>query len=236
MTNLNDFTQCKKVRCVNNNGFQDLTVGKEYEALRVYGDNVVLIDDAGDEYQYDIRLFEPVIETVVQDSDEPQAEEIFKDGDKAYCPYVSGQIFTVCRDDRYNKDGLIIVDKFNKEIARIVKGVTEFSKISIIFHATEENRQALQVLHPHIEFEKPPVVLQGSDLCRAMLERGDKYVPCYVSDVSDDRAMNRKLYASVTNKTPKSGYNFSGTGANDWKYAVPFDPRTGLPLTDEVLK
>lgn len=146
---------------------------------------------------------------------------------------MSGQVFTVCRDDRYNKDGLRIVDEFHKEIARILKVVPRFSEISIIFHATEENRQALQVLHPHIEFEKPPVVLKGSDLCRAMLERGDKYVPCYVHYGSDDEAMNRKHYVLVKNETPKSGYNFSGTGANDWKYAVPFDPRTGEPLTAE---
>ena len=68
-----------------------------------------------------------------------------------------------------------------------------------------------------------------------MLEKGWKYVPCYVHDGSDDEAINRKHYVSVKNETPRSGYNFSGTGANDWKYAVPIDPRTGEPLTQAML-
>lgn len=228
MTNLNDFKAGDKVRCLGKSHV-NLTAGKEYEVLSTVKKFVRIIDDEGEECIYNMRLFEPVSETVVQDSDEPkQAEEIFKDGDKAYCPYVSGQIFTVCRDDRYNKDGLIIVDKFNKEIARIVKGVTRFSKISIIFHATEENRQALQVLHPHIEFEKPPVVLTGSDLCRAMLERGDKFVLCYTSDVGEEEAEECRYQGLITR------FERDAFIANDyWKYAVPFDPRTGLPLTAE---
>lgn len=230
MTNVNDFKAGMKVRCVNNSDIGYFIVGKEYELLSVSKYGVQIIDDAGVRYCMPY-YFEPVVEPVVQDSDEPQAEEIFKDGDKAYCPYVSGQIFTVCRDDRYNKDGLIIVDKFNKEIARIVKGVTEFSKISIIFHATEENRQALQVLHPHIEFEKPPVVLQGSDLCRAMLDKGWKYVPCYVSDVSEKDAEECQCDEIVIS------FRDDEFIANDyWQYAVPFDLRTGEPLTEEVLK
>ena len=102
-------------------------------------------------------------------------------------------------------------------------------------HATQENYEMLCNLYPHIEFEQPPKELKGSDLCRAMLEKGWKYVPCYVHDGSDDEAINRKHYVSVKNETPRSGYNFSGTGANDWKYAVPIDPRTGEPLTEAVL-
>ena len=104
-----------------------------------------------------------------------------------------------------------------------------------ICHATPENHALLSKLHPHIKFEAPPKELMGSDLCRAMLEKGWKYVPCYVHDGSDDEAINRKHYVSVKNETPRSGYNFSGTGANDWKYAVPIDPRTGEPLTESVL-
>ena len=104
-----------------------------------------------------------------------------------------------------------------------------------ICHATPENHALLSKLHPHIKFEAPPKELMGSDLCRAMLEKGWKYVPCYVHDGSDDEAINRKHYVSVKNETPRSGYNFSGTGINDWKYAVPIDPRTGEPLTQAVL-
>ena len=101
--------------------------------------------------------------------------------------------------------------------------------------ATQENYEKLCSLFEGIDFEQPPKVLTGSDLCRAMLEKGWKYVPCYVHDGSDDEAINRKHYVSVKNETPRSGYNFSGTGANDWKYAVPIDPRTGEPLIQAVL-
>ena len=102
-------------------------------------------------------------------------------------------------------------------------------------HATPKNHAVLSKPFPAIEFEQPAKELKGSDLCRAMLEKGWKYVPCYVHDGSDDEAINRKHYVSVKNETPRSGYNFSGTGANDWKYAVPIDPRTGEPLTEAVL-
>lgn len=101
--------------------------------------------------------------------------------------------------------------------------------------ATQENYEKLCSLFEGIDFEQPPKPLTGSDLARAMLDKGWKYVPCYVHDVSDDEAMNRKHYVLVKKETPKSGYNFSGTGANDWKYAVPIDPRTGEPLTEAVL-
>ena len=105
----------------------------------------------------------------------------------------------------------------------------------VLCHATPENHAVLSKPFPAIEFEQPPKPLTGSDLTRAMLDKGWKFVPCYVHDASDDEAMNRKHYVSVKKETPRSGYNFSGTGANDWKYAVPIDPKTGEPLTESVL-
>ena len=102
-------------------------------------------------------------------------------------------------------------------------------------HATPENYERLQATFPHIEFEQPAKELSGSDLAKAMLDKGWKFVPCYVHDVSDDEAIDRKHYATVENKNPTNGYSFISTGETDWKYAVPIDPRTGEPLTQAVL-
>ena len=293
MTNVNDFKQCKKVRCVNNNGFQDLTVGKEYEALRVYGDNVVLIDDAGDEYQYDIRLFEPVAKdnedlttllpnmqamgnkeiemtnldnflnckkvrcvvdnwlaylttekeyevlhvakytvSIIDDSGDERVYDIglfepvieandeldstpcetrtvakFEVGDKVYCSLL----------DCIETVQAVIKDR----ILFSVNG--EYMSVSTCCHATQENYEMLCKLYPHNRFEKPPVVLKGSDLCRAMLERGDKYVPCFFDDESYEKAIKDKNSVII-----------ECTDLGDCvNYLVPFDPCTGEPLTAE---
>ena len=149
-------------------------------------------------------------------------EPKFKAGDKVYVG-LTGKIAQVTE---IIDDEVVNVANKNNEVR---------AWISNICHATPENYERLQATFTDIEFEPPPKELAGSDLCRAMLEKGWKYVPCYVHDGSDDEAINRKHYVSVKNETPRSGYNFSGTGANDWKYAVPIDPRTGEPLTQAVL-
>ena len=155
----------------------------------------------------------------------PELEAVepkFKVGDRVYVG-LTGRIVQVTAI--IDNDVVSVANKNNEVRAWV----------SNICHANPENYERLQATFPHIEFEQPPKPLTGSDLCRAMLEKGWKYVPCYVHDGSDDEAINRKHYVSVKNETPRSGYNFSGTGANDWKYAVPIDPRTGEPLTEAVL-
>ena len=141
-------------------------------------------------------------------------------GDKVYY----GSAYRILTIAEFDDDGWIRPDRW-----------VGFINDKQCCHATPENYELLCKLYPHIEFEQPPKELKGSDLCRAMLEKGWKYVPCYVHDGSDDEAINRKHYVSVKNGTPRGGYNFSSTGANDWKYAVPIDPRTGEPLTQAVL-
>lgn len=70
--------------------------------------------------------------------------------------------------------------------------------------------------------------LTGSDLCRAMLERGDKYVLCFVSDFSDDCAVNQSKMINLV--THKEGNSIFAKSAR-WKYAVPINQQTGEPLT-----
>ena len=229
---LDDFLKVEKVRCVDNDNTANcITIGNSYRVVGVEWDGTVkIIDNQGLAQWYEMRRFEPAIESeenlledveLTPDFETESSEPKFKVGDKVY-------LF-----------GTNYIEEITKIIgANVYLAGADFdASVSIkeICHANTENYAILSKLYPHIEFEQPPKELAGSDLCRAMLEKGWKYVPCYVHDGSDDEAINRKHYVSVKNETPRSGYNFSGTGANDWKYAVPIDPRTGEPLTQAVL-
>ncbi|HCH27021.1 MULTISPECIES: hypothetical protein [Psychrobacter] len=76
--------------------------------------------------------------------------------------------------------------------------------------------------------ERESKELTGSDLCRAMLERGDKYVLCFVSDFSDDHAVNQSKMINLVTHT--KGNSIFAKSAR-WKYAVPINQQTGEPLT-----
>ena len=226
---LDDFLRVKQARCVVGCGGH-LTVGKTYPVLGLsVPNNLVQVEnDNGFITEYDFGGFEPVLDSAenpLQDMKlTPESEAVepkFKAGDKVY-------LF-----------GTNYIEEITKIIgANVYLAGADFdASVSVkeICHANPENYAILSKLYPHIEFEQPPKPLTGSDLTRAMLDKGWKFVPCYVHDASDDEAMNRKHYVSVKKETPRSGYNFSGTGANDWKYAVPIDPKTGEPLTESVL-
>ena len=101
----------------------------------------------------------------------------------------------------------------------------------VVCHATPENHALLSKPFPAIEFEQPPKELTGSDLCRAMLEKGWNLVPCVVSDTSDNEALLNDDCQLID-----EWYNgYFECNGNRFKYAVPFDPRTGEPLTEAVL-
>ena len=225
---LDDFLKVKKVRCVNVGGHVYITAGKEYDVVGLDGNSVYIVNDDCEECDYLYKYFEPVLDSAENPLQNieltPEFEAVepkFKAGDKVY-------LF-----------GTNYIEEITKIIgANVYLAGADFdASVSVkeICHANPENYAILSKLYPHIEFEQPPKPLTGSDLTRAMLDKGWKFVPCYVHDASDDEAMNRKHYVSVKKETPRSGYNFSGTGANDWKYAVPIDPKTGEPLTESVL-
>ncbi len=72
--------------------------------------------------------------------------------------------------------------------------------------------------------------LAGSDLCRAMLERGDSRVVCLVSDVSDEDAREkREITSLIEGFSLHSG--FYTERSEDWVYAVPVNVATNEPLT-----
>ncbi len=229
---LDDFLKVKKVKCVIGYG-RHLTVGETYHVLGLsVPNNLVQVEnDNGFITEYDSEKFEPVLDSaenplqkmeLTPEFETEASEPKFEVGNKVYF----GLSKNIEEIERF-------LDFLDGIYAKSKRG--NLCPLKACCHATPENREMLCKLYPHIEFEQPPKELKGSDLARAMLEKGWKYVPCYVHDGSDDEAINRKHYVSVKNETPRSGYNFSGTGANDWKCAVPIDPRTGEPLTEAVL-
>lgn len=75
--------------------------------------------------------------------------------------------------------------------------------------------------------ERESVELTGSDLARAMLERGDRCVPCDAYDGEEDWKRNTGLGLIVA---AEAGCFICASG-NDWMNAIPINPRTGEPLT-----
>lgn len=149
----------------------------------------------------------------------------FKVLDKVYYPMHDTKVHIVeQRDD----DG----DLYPLRVCGVVfstSGTTLFSKTTpLIFHANEENHALLEKLYG-VEFEKPPTKPTSRDIIQALLNSGQKYVPCYVS--SGIVAPNGGSYLDFIVCVHNDGrfYNQLGEG---WKYATPFDPRTGQPITE----
>ncbi len=67
--------------------------------------------------------------------------------------------------------------------------------------------------------------LTGSELCRAMLARGDKYVLCHLSQTSEKSA---KDVLGIAIGHDRSGFRVQRH--NSWQYAVPINNQ-GEPLT-----
>ncbi len=66
--------------------------------------------------------------------------------------------------------------------------------------------------------------LRGSNLARAMLERGDKQIWCAIADDSDEQAMTAHDSNDFTAHIVsfKDG-SFYCTGGMPWSYAVPIE-------------
>ena len=236
---LKDFLKVKKVRCVSIGGYSFITVGKEYDVVGVDRDSVFIVNDDESEGFYSYKHFEPVLDSaenplqkmeLTPDFETEASEPKFKVGDKVYAPSVGSKIYTVkdvgdgwCYpvriDCSYDED-----HEFTKE------GLITAEGLPILFLATELNHSLLSQLYG-IDFEQPAKELKGSDLARAMFDKGWHLVPCVVSDVSDSDALNHDNCCLVdewcANYFDSDGYRY--------KYAVPFDPRTGEPLTESVL-
>ena len=216
---LEDFLKCKKVKCVKAH-YNSLTVGKEYSVLNIRI-GVEVIDDAGSKYYWRANHFEPVPNSA---ETPPQvAKPRFSVGEKVY--------FGTAPDIK------IVSDVNNDNTVRFF-GEFDWADSNHCCPATQENYEKLCSLFECIDFEQPPKPLAGSDLTRAMLDKGWEYVLCYISDSSDTHALERQTRTiAVITGTHKDHPSFFvyGSGKSFIPHAVPFDPRTSEPLTEAVL-
>ena len=101
-----------------------------------------------------------------------------------------------------------------------------------ICHATQENYEMLLKLYPHIEFELPPKEITRSDLTKGMFERGDFAVVCKCSNIGEIEAIAMSPLRLIVGYS--DGY-FEENNGTFWKFAIPYDHKTEIPLTEDVL-
>lgn len=73
---------------------------------------------------------------------------------------------------------------------------------------------------------------EPKEVIQAMLDDGWIGVPCYVNDV-DKRPSSNNRKDFITELIKVHEHTFSGNTYN-WKYANPFDPKTGKAIIDYV--
>lgn len=243
---LDDFLKVKTVRCVSIGEYIFITAGKEYDVVGVDRDSVYIVNDNDNEDGYLYKHFEPVLDSAenpLQDMKlTPEFEAIeptFKVGDKVYCPLADGQIKTLHLNEYSISYPLTIVEGSSDEVDIFDERGRLFVKgMQVLYHATQENYEMLSKRYSHIKFEAPPKPLTGSDLARAMLDKGWKFIPCFTSRYSEEDALDNPLDNSLNNIDliigTERGYFLSVWGDLN-EFAVPFDFKKGEPLTESVL-
>lgn len=156
----------------------------------------------------------------------------FKADDLVYYPTMGTQVFQL--DECRGLDCLPICIRFDGDEG-VFEAFTSTGLVHLtdqlpkIFHATEENHALLEKLYGK-EFQKPPTKPTSRDIIKAMLARGDKCVPCWVSDGNPQPRSTHDIEL-ITHVDPDLDYvtSINGTG---WNFATPFDPRTLEPITE----
>lgn len=70
--------------------------------------------------------------------------------------------------------------------------------------------------------------LAGSDLCRAMRNRGDSFVQCYMSNSEDCMNLDSSMWPKIVIHHSSNGFRCAD--GTFWKYATPINNQ-GKPLT-----
>ena len=250
--NLNDLLKVSNVRCIKTKVQEDLVEGEIYEVEGFNDETIKIVDRNGYSSWHNKNLFEPVHDNDMSKSNNEidisknsvgDVNTTFKVGDKVY----------VGLTGRAAKVTEIIDDE-------VVSVANENNKVRVwttnICHATQENCEMLSKLYPHIEielptkqlmsgnlcravraiphiqFELPPKEITGSDLTKGMFERGDFAAVCKCSDTSESSAIT---FSPLRLIVGYSNGRFEENNGKCWNYAVPFDPKTEIPLTEDVL-
>lgn len=156
----------------------------------------------------------------------------FKVGDKVYLPALGAAVYQVKENGVFDPMfyPLKAVDSSNDAVVVFAKnGRTRVGDgFPGVFHATPTNHELLEKLYG-VEFEKPPVKPTSREIIHAMLDRGDKAVPCWVSDYEANPGPGERwILIRMTDR----GTFVDKDDLYAWQYATPFDPRTGEAITE----
>lgn len=104
--------------------------------------------------------------------------------------------------------------------------MSKIKKSELLDIVREQGRAITNLLQRVTALEKPQNIargeaeLKGSDLCRAMIARGDTEILCFVSDVSDEQALIATRLDLICKHKPSLFFNQN----NAWRrFAVPVD-------------
>ena len=104
-----------------------------------------------------------------------------------------------------------------------------------IFPATQEWYEKLVLVYPNLEAPPPPAPKKSSmDVIKAMLDDGYSRIPCYVSVINEEP--NNEMCIDLLLDIDDSGSSSTPCRCvgGKWKYARPFDVKTGRVIVDYV--
>lgn len=223
--NLDELLKVNSVRCIKTKVQEDLVEGEIYKVEGFNDETIKIVDRNGFNSWHNKNLFETIPNNDMSKSDtkidisENSVNNViptFKVGDKVY--------FGTFKEA---KTVLKVGNDNNLELD-IFGWVSSY----LCCQATQENYEILCKLYPHIEFEKPPKPITGNDLTKGMFERGDFAVVCKCSDTSESSAIT---FSPLRLIVGYSNGRFEENNGKCWNYAVPYDPKTRVPLRQDVL-
>lgn len=228
--NLNELLKVNSVRCIKTKVQEDLVEGEIYKVEGFNDETIKIVDRNGFSSWHNKNLFETIPNNDMSKSDTEinisensvngvPSTPTFKVGDNVYVG-LTGKVAQVT--EIVDDDVISVANKHNEVRAWV----------SNICHATQENYEMLCKLYPHIEFELPPKEIARSDLTKGMFERGDFAVICKCSDTSEINAIAMSPLRLIVGYS--DGY-FEENNGTYWKFAVPYDPKTRVPLRQDVL-
>ena len=155
----------------------------------------------------------------------------FKAGDWVYYPSRSNSVYKVTSVEENTEYPVHVLIESNYTTT-FTKDGKEFinDTVAKIFPATEENHKLLERLYG-MKFETPPSISIPKQIIQDLLNKGELFVPCWVSDDDDECPTRDNMWVFI-HGVGDSAYPFNDTEGSYWKYATPFDIRTGLAITE----
>lgn len=155
----------------------------------------------------------------------------FKAGDKVYYPSATNKVLTVSSDMRVwylGIDAGSANDLTNANFRPNGRLYTQHHNPAI-FPATQEWYDKL--IHVYPDLEKPPKHKTQKEVIQAMLDDGWRGVPCYVSNFDISGSNKRDI---IVRFGSTCDYVYRNTDSYGWRFAKPYDPRTGKTIVDYV--